>query len=66
MQEFLQAPANILRIHGGEDSSPSDVDKSDVTYVPYLSPNPKNLNILWNEYEVLIVGMKPENSFSPL
>ena len=66
MQWLFQAPAQRLRIHGREDSSPSDSGIGDVPYVSSLSPNPNKLNSLWNEYEVEIGGKKPEKACSPL
>ena len=63
---MLQVPAQRFRIHDEEESSQSDGDIGAVIYISSLSPNTKNLNILWNEYEVVLVGWKPEKAFSTL
>ena len=66
MHWFLKLPAQILSIHGGEEFCPSGGDRGDVPCVSSLSPNPKNLNILWNENEVGIGGRNPSKVFIPL
>ena len=59
-------PAQKFRIHDEEESSQSDGDIGAVIYISSLSPNTKNLNILWNDYEVVLVGKKTEKVFSTL
>ena len=66
VQRLLQVPAQKFRIHDEEESSQSDGDIGAVTYISSLSPNTKNLNILWNDYEVVLVGKKTEKVFSTL